>query len=235
MPKLLFILSTEQNLGNTNKKTGFHAEEAALPYLYFKDKGYDITIATIDGQPASYDPSSVDDLKNKDQEMLDKFETHAGTELKSPANLSHLSADDYDGVFLPGGHGTMWDMPTNETLGQLISDFYADEKLVSAVCHGPAGLIPAKKANGEPLVKGLKTNCFTNAEEEKIEFEKIMPFALETALRDQGADFENSGIFASHVAKDGHLVTGQNPTSLTELTKAMNDVLDKQVTQSKAA
>ncbi|MBK66817.1 MAG: glutamine amidotransferase [Rickettsiales bacterium] len=234
MPKLLFILSTKQDV-SSDYTTGFHAEEAAKPYLYFNDEGYDITIATIGGHPAEYDPSSREDLDENNPEMLENFESLAKDNLENPANVSELSADNFDGIFIPGGHGTMWDMPTSDELGALISEFYAQDKLVAAVCHGPAALVNATNKKGEPIVNGKKVNCFTDKEEKHIEKEDVMPFLLETRLTEQGAKFECSGLFESCAVRDGVLVTGQNPASLSDLIHEMENVLEDQEEASKAA
>lgn len=123
-------------------------------------------------------------------------------------------------IFLPGGHGTMWDFDTY-TIGKIVSDAWAADAVVGVVCHGPSGLLQAKRPDGEPLVKGLKVNSFTDSETVQIGLVGIEPFLLESRLRDLGAKFECSDNFRSHAVRDGRLVTGQNHQSTAAISKLL--------------
>jgi putative intracellular protease/amidase len=127
--------------------------------------------------------------------------------------LSSLNPDDYDGVFLPGGHGVMWDLPESKVLAEWLLKYDTEKKIIAAVCHGPAGLVGAKRADGKPLVAGRKVTGFTNAEENAVGLSAVVPFMLESRLRELGGVFESGGDWQAHAVQDGMLITGQNPMS----------------------
>ena len=226
MAHILFLLTSNDKLGNTGNKTGFHLEEAAKPYLALKEEGHEITFATIGGQAAPIDPSSREELEKKDPDMMQEFFSKSKKAFEDPENVEVLKDDDFDAIFLPGGHGTMWDLPESDAVADLVSNFYQQGKLVAAVCHGPAGFVNATKSDGKALVSGLKVNCFTDQEEKHVDMDGAMPFLLETRLRELGGKFENAGTFGSHAVRDGNLVTGQNPNSLDEIIGLMKNVLN---------
>jgi putative intracellular protease/amidase len=216
--KTILIIVTNHDRIDAEHQTGLWFEEFAIPYQLFRERGYGVTVASPKGGQAPMDPRSV---PNPEQ-----AEAHAEAlqALKETKPLSNLSVEDYDAVFFPGGHGTMYDLPSPE-VGQIVSQFAEAQKVVAAVCHGPAGLVEAKNAEGTPLIQGRKVTGFTNAEEQAVELDKLMPFLLESRLRELGAEFVATPNWSDHVVVDGNLITGQNPQSSASAAKAVIDAL----------
>jgi putative intracellular protease/amidase len=212
MKKVLFVVTSHDQLGNTGEKTGFWIEEFAAPYYELLDKGIAIEIATpLGGQPPidpkSEDPSAATaDTKrfDKDNELLSK--------LKNTLKLADVNQEDYDAVFYPGGHGPLWDLAEDKSSIALIEAFYANNKPVAFVCHSPAALKNVK-VNGEFLVKGKKLTGFSNTEEEAVGLTKVVPFLLEDALQANGAIYSKESDWQPYAIEDGLLITGQNPAS----------------------
>lgn len=188
------------------KGTGIWLSEFAEPHELFKKEGFALTIASIAGGKAPVDPRSIDAEKEARWR-------EAIASLERTVPIGEVSAEGHDAIFLPGGHGTMFDLPGNAKLQSLIRTFHETGRVVAAVCHGPAGLVGVTLSSGEPLVKGKRLTAFTNEEEKAAGFDKAVPFLLESKLRELGAEFVGAGKWADHVVADGHLVTGQNPQS----------------------
>lgn len=234
---ILFVLTSHDQLGDTGKPTGFHWEEMTTPYWILRDAGYEVEIASIKGGNPPFDPGSLKKDEQENPESVNRFRSDAQAmkALENSMAINQVNALRYDGLYLPGGHGTMWDLPNSQPLAEIISDLYADGKVIAAICHGPAGLVNAKdRSTGNPLVEGKRVNCFTDAEEREVQLEEVLPFMLEDTLRNQGARFENSGIFAAHAVSDKRLITGQNPASAARLGQLIVDAL-KQQAAAKAA
>jgi putative intracellular protease/amidase len=215
MPRMLIVLTSHNTLGDTGRPTGFHWEELATPYWTFRDAGFDVDLASIAGGPVPHDPGSLKADMAANTPSVARFvdDSEAMAALKNARAVSEVDAAHYDGVFLPGGHGTMWDFPTSTALSDLVGTLFDADKVIAAVCHGPAGLVAATRADGRPIVEGRRVNSFTNAEEAAINLTDEMPFLLETRLRERGALFEGSANFQAHAVQDGNLITGQNPAS----------------------
>ena len=226
--KVLIILTSHDQLGNTGRATGFYFDEMATPYWALFDAGYTVDIASVKGGNAPYDIGSYGEKGNRAapvQRFIDDVASMA--KIKSSLPISAIEVGDYGAIFLPGGHGTMWDF-TDEKLAQLVGKAWDNGSVIGAVCHGPAALVHAKKADGTPVVSGLKVNSFTDAEEAAVGLTEIVPFLLETELRKRGAKFENVGNFESHAVRDGQLVTGQNPRSAKAVAGLMLEALAAQ-------
>ncbi|WPR72401.1 type 1 glutamine amidotransferase domain-containing protein [Flavobacterium sp. NG2] len=212
MKKVLFVVTSHSELGNTGEKTGFWTEEFAAPYYELLDKGVQIDIATPKGgqppiDPKSEDPSfATEDTKrfDNDSELLAK--------LKNTKKLAEVAASDYDAVFYPGGHGPLWDLATDKNSAALIATFYSNNKPVAFVCHSPA-VLKNVKVNGDYLVKGKKLTGFSNTEEAAVGLTDVVPFLLEDALQANGAIYSKGADWGSYVVEDGLLITGQNPAS----------------------
>jgi putative intracellular protease/amidase len=144
--------------------------------------------------------------------------------LKETQPLSSVNVANYDAVFFPGGHGTMYDLPSPE-VAQIVNQFADAQKVVAAVCHGPAALVEAKRSDGTPLVQGRKVTGFTNAEEQAVQLDQLMPFLLESRLRELGGEFVVASNWSDNVVVDGNLITGQNPQSSGSAAKAVIDAL----------
>ncbi|WP_319423736.1 type 1 glutamine amidotransferase domain-containing protein [Pleurocapsa sp. FMAR1] len=143
--------------------------------------------------------------------------------------IEDIDFNQYDAVFLPGGHGTMWDLPKSKPLANIISQAYAQDKVVAAVCHGVAGLVGATKPDGSPLVNGLQINSFTNAEEDAVGLSDAVPFMLETKLRELGGNFQSADNFEPFAIKSGNLITGQNPASSELVANKLLETLQAKV------
>lgn len=211
--KILIVLTSHGQLGNSGEKTGFWLEEFAVPYYVLKDAGAAITLASPKGGQPPIDPKS--DLPENQTEITKRFRQDAVTqaELANTKQLTDVSADDFDAVFYPGGHGPMWDMPDNATSIALIEAFVRADKPVVAVCHAPAALVNVRGKNGEYLVKGKRVTGFTNTEEEAVGLTAVVPFLLEDRLKERGSIYSKAANWAPYVQVDGKLVTGQNPAS----------------------
>jgi len=212
MKKVLFVVTSNDKLGNTGEKTGFWSEELAAPYYELLDQGVEITIATpLGGQPP-IDPKSADPASaTEDTKRFDADKT-LQEKLKHTVKLSTINQKDYDAVFYPGGHGPLWDLVEDKNSIALIESFYTHKKPVAFVCHAPA-VLKNVKVNGEFLVKGKKVTGFTNEEEEAVGLTKVVPFLLEDALTQNGAKFSKIANWQPYAVEDGLLITGQNPAS----------------------
>ena len=211
--KVLIVLTSHDQLGNTGKKTGFWLEEFAAPYYVLKDAGVAITLASPKGGQPPLDPKS--DLPENQTRLTQRFrtDTAAQAELASTKKLADVSADDFDAVFYPGGHGPMWDMSENATSIALIEALVKAGKPVAAVCHAPVALVTVRGKDGEYLVKGKRVTGFTNEEEEAVNLTAVVPFLLEDRLKERGGVYSKAANWVPYVQVDGKLVTGQNPAS----------------------
>ncbi|MEO1619908.1 MAG: type 1 glutamine amidotransferase domain-containing protein [Cyanobacteria bacterium J06632_3] len=213
-PSVLIITTSHATLGDTNQKTGLWLEELTTPYYAFMDAGVQVTLASIKGGAIPVDPSSQKAL-GENSPSVERFYVDAMAQqaVANTPSIEDLTVSDYDAVFLPGGHGTMWDFPQSDRLAQIISEALAEGRIVSAVCHGPAGLVSAKTATGDSIVKGRKVTAFTDAEESAVGLTETVPFLLESKLQSLGATIHKADNFEACVVTDGNLVTGQNPMS----------------------
>ena len=219
--KALIILTSHTELGTTGRGTGFYYDEMAAPYWALIDAGFKVDIASVKGGEAPPDPKTLVE-PDKRPPMVARFmeDKQAMEKLRNTIKVEEIDGTSYQCIFLPGGHGTMWDFDTY-TMGKIVSDAWAAGAVVGAVCHGPSGLLQAKRPDGEPLVKGLKLNSFTDSETVQIGLVGIEPFLLESKLRELGAKFECSDNFTSHAVRDGRLVSGQNPQSTAAISKLL--------------
>lgn len=214
---------------HAGRATGFYIDEMAGPYWAMRDAGIEVEFASIAGGKPPIDPASISEEGSRKafvQRFLD--DPVAPDALASSMPIAAVEADRYAAVFLPGGHGTMWDFRQSVILARVVGAAWDNGAVVGAVCHGPAGLIEAVDANGEPIVKGRHINAFTDAEEEAVGLTDAMPYLLERALRDKGALFEGTGNFQPYAVRDGQLVTGQNPASVP----AVSDLLVEAIRES---
>jgi putative intracellular protease/amidase len=225
--KVLMVLTSHSELGNTGKKTGFWVEEFAAPYYTLKDAGAEITLASPKGGQPPIDPKSAE--PSAQTEATKRFDKDAELQklLANTKRLSEVKATDFDAVFFPGGHGPLWDLTKDPDSIKLIQEFWSAKKPVAAVCHAPSVLFNVKDENGEPLVKGKKVTGFTNTEEEAVQLTKVVPFLLEDELKNKGGQYSKKEDWASYVVKDGLLITGQNPASSEEAAKELLGLLKK--------
>jgi len=228
MAKILVVLTSHNQLGDTGHPTGFWLEELAAPYYVFKDAGAGVTLASPEGGQPPLDPKSDDPDAQTEATRRFKADSAANAELAATARLDSLSAHDFDAVFYPGGHGPLWDLVDNEESIRLIEDFWAGNKPVSAVCHAPIALVNAKDENGENIVKNREVTGFTNSEEEAAGLTKVVPLLVEDTMIARGAKYSNIDDWQSYTRQDGNLITGQNPASSEAVAQLVLAALERQ-------
>lgn len=219
--KILMVLTSHDQLGNTGRKTGFWLEEFAAPYFTFLDAGATVTLASPKGGQPPIDPVSDTPEGQTDATRRFKEDPTARAALASTSRLADVREGDYDAVFYPGGHGPMWDLPEDQSSIALIESFLAAGKPIALVCHAPAALRHVKTPEGKPLVQGKKFTCFTDTEEEAVALTKVVPFLVEDELKAEGGLFSKVEDWGVHVVTDGLLITGQNPASSGPAAKAL--------------
>jgi len=211
--KILMVLTSHDQLGDTGKKTGFWLEEFAAPYYVFKDAGAQITLASPKGGQPPLDPESDDPGAQTDATRRFKADADAQKVLANTVALASVRAEDFDAVFYPGGHGPLWDLAEDAQSIALIEKTFAAGKPLALVCHAPGVLRHPKAPNGKPLVDGKKVTGFTNTEEEAVQLTKVVPFLVEDMLQANGGQYSKGADWAPYVLTDGNLITGQNPAS----------------------
>ena len=221
--RVLFVLTGHDRLGDGGDsqaaKTGFHLTETATPWCRLIDAGVDVVITTPEGGPAKIDPSSRDDGPRDNRRFVAALGVTDG--LDTTAALGSLHPADFDGLYFPGGHGTMWDLPGHPVVSRFIDEMVGAEKLVAAICHGPAALVNQTNTRGSHWLSQRRITAFTDSEEIATGKATLMPFSLEQAIRRTGASFVTAEDFSSCVVVDGPLITGQNPASSAALAAAM--------------
>ncbi len=223
--KLLIVLTSHDKLGDTGKDTGFWLEEFAAPYFVFKDAGAQITLASPKGGQPPVDPASVAEDALTDATRRFNEDHAAQTALANTVMLSTVSADEFDAIFFPGGHGPLWDLAEDADSIRLIETFASTDRPIGAVCHAPAVFKHPKSADGKPLVSGKKVTGFTNTEEEGVGLTDVVPFLVENMLNANGGHYQKGADWASFVVTDGKLVTGQNPASSEEAARKLLELL----------
>jgi putative intracellular protease/amidase len=211
--KILMVLTSHDQLGDTGRKTGFWLEEFAAPYFIFKDAGAEIVLASPNGGQPPLDPKSNEPGFQTD--LTHRFEADplAQAALANTVRLDTVRQEDFDTVFYPGGHGPMWDLAEDPNSTALIESFLAGGKPVALVCHAPGVLHHVRRPDGRPLVEGKRVTGFTNSEEEAVGLTKIVPFLVEDELKRLGGIFSQAEDWQPYVLIDGQLITGQNPAS----------------------
>ncbi len=213
MKKVLFVVTSHSDLGNTGEKTGFWVEEFAAPYYLLKDKGIEITIASPKGGQPPIDPKSNEPDFQTPATVRFNADKETQEILSKSVKLVTINQADFDAVFFPGGHGPLWDLAEDKNSIALIEDFYKNNKPVAAVCHAPAIFKNTKNTDGTPLVKGKKVTGFTNTEEDAVQLTSIVPFLVEDMLKNNGGIYSKKDDWNPYAVEDGMLITGQNPAS----------------------
>lgn len=218
--KILMVLTSHDQLGNTGHKTGFWLEEFAAPYYVFRDAGVQLTLASPKGGQPPIDPKS--DLPENQTPAMERFkrDKEAQQALAHTVKLADVKAEDFDTVFYSGGHGPMWDLAESPVSIALIESFYNSGKPVALVCHAP-GVLRHVTYKDAPLVKGKRVTGFTNEEEEEVQLTHVVPFLVEDELKRLGARFEKVPNWQPFSIVDGCLITGQNPASSTSAAQAL--------------
>jgi|GraSoiStandDraft_42_1057292.scaffolds.fasta_scaffold67094_1 putative intracellular protease/amidase/predicted enzyme related to lactoylglutathione lyase len=218
--KILLVLTSHDQLGNTGRKTGFWLEEFAAPFFVFRDAGVELTLASPKGGQPPIDPKS--DLPENQTDAMTRFKKDktAQEALANTVKLSSVKSEDFDTVFYPGGHGPMWDLAEDPASIALLESFYNADKPIALVCHSP-GVLRHVTHKGQPLVKGKRVTGFTNGEEEEVQLTHVVPFLVEDELLRLGATFEKLANWQPFSVTDGRLITGQNPASSTSTAQAL--------------
>ncbi len=226
--KVLMVLTSHDQLGNTGKKTGFWLEELAAPFYVFKEAGAEITLASPKGGQPPLDPKSDEPMFQTDLTRRFNADEPAKGQLARTVRLDSVNQADFDTVFYPGGHGPMWDLAEDPNSVKLIESFIAAGKTIALVCHAPGTLHRAKKPDGTPFVAGRTVTGFTNGEEEAVGLTKVVPFLVEDELLNLGATFSKVKDWGVHTVVDGQLITGQNPASSGPTASVLLQALRKQ-------
>lgn len=228
--KVALVVTSHADLGETGEMTGYWLEELAAPYYALKDAGYEVVLASSQGGLAPADPRSIERAQGK---AADAPETRwfnddgASHDIANTVATSSIEADGFAGLFLVGGRGAMWDMPSDPSLHRMVSTMLGDGRAVGSVCHGPAGFLNSTSTDGAPVIAGRRMTCFSSEEERVTGGDKAVPFLIEDELRRLGATVEVASPRAEHVVRDGNLVTGQNPASSVATAAAFLALLEE--------
>jgi putative intracellular protease/amidase len=225
MARILIVITSQAQFGDSDQPTGFWLEELATPYYVMQQAGHELTLCSPLGGLVPVDPASCTDeqMTSIAQHFLQDAE--AMSRLADTLPLSDIDAADYDAVFYPGGHGPLWDLHDHEHSISIIETMYAAGKPVASVCHGPAVLLQAKADDGRPLAAGRRITAFSNSEEHAVGLADQVPYLLEDELTRQGAVFCKADDWSDHCVVDGNLISGQNPASSASVAQAVLDYL----------
>ena len=221
--KILFVITSHGQVGDTDKETGYYLSEVTHPWEVLVQAGYEIDFVSPQGGESPIDGYKPEDPVNKAFLQNEEYQS----KIKQSMTPSEVNPEDYVAIHYAGGHGTMWDFADNEALARIAAHIYEDGGVVSAVCHGPAGLLNVKLSNGDYLLDGKTVSGFTNEEEKATGLDQVVPFLLETEMRARGGQFEKAGRWKEKVSVDGRLVTGQNPASAKGVGEAVLEVLER--------
>ena len=211
--KILIVLTSHDQLGDTGRTTGFWLEELAAPYYAFADAGAQVVLASPKGGQPPLDPKSNEPDFQTDLTRRFEADPAATAQLAATVRLDSVDQSDFDAVFYPGGHGPLWDLANDHHSIALIESFIAANKPVALVCHAPGVLRDVKAADGSPLVAGKKVTGFTNSEEGGVSLNDVVPFLVEDMLKAAGGQYSKGPDWGAYVVSDGLLITGQNPAS----------------------
>lgn len=218
--KILAVVTSTEIIGNTDKATGYELTELSRAYYVFKANGFEVDVASPLGGRA---PVVIDgdDMGAFDYAFLN--DTLAQHKISHTSKLENIIPEDYDAVFFAGGKGAMFDFPDNKTIQSIVRSYYQSNKVIGAVCHGPAALVNVVLDNGKPLIENKKISGFTNKEELLLisDAKSIFPFLLQDRLVEQGALFQEGSMYLEKVSHDNNLITGQNPWSTWALAENM--------------
>jgi putative intracellular protease/amidase len=223
--KVVMVLTSHDQLGNTGRKTGFWLEELAAPYYVFKEAGYEITLASPKGGRPPLDPKSNEPDSQTEDTRRFEADAEATEALANTDKLADIRASDFDTLFYPGGHGPLWDLAGSEDSRALIEAFVAASKPVALVCHAPGVLRDVQTPEGRPLVEGKTVTGFTNTEEAAVGLTEVVPFLVEDELKAKGGLWSQVPDWQPHSVQDGLLITGQNPASSATAARRLVDLL----------
>ena len=226
MKTILFILTSAASM-NADHPTGLWFAELADPYYVFQEAGYEVALASPKGGEAPVDANSLKEENVTESVTHFQADETAMAKLTNTKTIKEIDFGTYAGIFLPGGHGAVIDLPQDQMLADKLGKAFDAGTVIGAVCHGPGGLVSATRADGKPIVAGLRVNSFTNAEEEAVGLTDVVPFLLETRLKELGGHFEGGENFTEYAVRDGNLVTGQNPQSSVRVANLMIEAIEE--------
>ena len=217
---VLFVVTSASRMTN-GKPTGLWAEEFTVPYLLCRSAGLRVSVASAAGGGAPLDPRSAAEV-DQHPEWQPALAALSHTE-----TLNKMHAEGFDALFIPGGHGCMFDLAHSAAMSRLLREFRQQQKFIAAVCHGPAAFVDARDEQGIPIIQNRKLTAFSNAEEDTVGLTSAMPFLLETELRNHGGQFIAAANFTEHAIQDEWLITGQNPASSAAAAKLLLQALGR--------
>ena len=215
--KVLFVL-TSRNQYDDGSQTGLWLEEASEPYRILAEANITVDLVSIDGGAVPIDANST---QNGELEQYSDFVD----KINDVPSIKTVNVDNYDAIYLPGGHGTVFDFGHNQELATVLAEFKEQNKFISSVCHGPSAFVGAKDKSGNFIVKDVTLTAFTDEEERAMGLENKVPFLTQSELENQGAKFVTKDNFVSHVEQDGLFITGQNPQSSIAIGETLRDAL----------
>jgi len=217
--KILIVLTSHTELGNTGKKTGFWLPELTHPYYEFIEAGYSVDIASIEGGMAPLDSKAFEEEDEYHQIFLNDAQLMAKVMRSIP--LANINPDDYQAVLYSGGSGPMWDFPNNPEINRISRSIYENKGIVSAVCHGSSALVNVTLSDSSLLIANKRIAGFTNKEEAELGTTEIVPFLLQDKLIERGAIFIEGEAWQENVVVEGRLITGQNPASAKKVAQSI--------------
>jgi len=226
MTKILFITTSVDRI-DEDWQSGIWFEELSTPFYMFEDEGAECDIASPFGGNVPFDPLALTDEHITESVERFRADDEAMQKLGNSLTLSDVDFDEYDGIFFPGGHAASVDLPNNEDLAIKLGEFFDSGKPIAALCHGPAGLLRARRADGEPIVKDIQVTSFSNVEEEELEVANRLPILLETRFAELGAKYFADEPFSDHSIRDGNIITGQNPQSTISTAKLFLNAVEE--------
>ncbi|PWW63413.1 type 1 glutamine amidotransferase domain-containing protein [Actinokineospora spheciospongiae] len=225
--RVLIVLTSHDELGDTGRKTGFWLEELAAPYYRFAEAGWEITLTSPEGGKPPLDPKSNEPDFQTEQTRRFETDAEATAALSNTVRLDSISVDDFDAVFYPGGHGPLWDLAEDADSARLIETTLRQGKPLALVCHAPGVLRHTVDENGTPLVRGRDVTGFANSEEDGVALTDVVPFLVEDELKRLGGTYSKTDDWAPHVVRDGLLITGQNPASSGPAADALVELVNE--------
>ena len=217
--QILMITTSHKSIGDNSADTGLWMAELAGPYYVFRDLGDWITLSSPQGGLIPVDAKS--ESKHTFTKSTSRFreDDQAMYHLGHSLPLNEVKANDYDLVFICGGHGAMFDLANNKSLDTLLENFNNLGKPISAVGSGVVALTSMHNKDGSDFVKGRKLTAYSNAEVETEGLTFDTPYLLESQLLTLGAFYSRSPNAKAYSVVDSNLVTGQNPSSSIETAK----------------
>lgn len=232
MAKILMVVSGADSLrltDGTDHPTGFWAEEVAASHKVLRDAGHTVDFATPGGVRPTVDPVSLDargGVSDADAEKFGAYLAEIDGELAAPLDLGKVAGEDYDALYIPGGHAPMTDLADSAELGALLNAADGRGAVVAALCHGVVGLLSADREDGTFTFAGRTVTAFSDAEERQGGTGDKTPYFVESRLRERGAVVTEGPAWASKVVVDGNLITGQNPQSSLDTARQVLSALD---------